>query len=332
MAQYTVTAFNWSSNGYNAQYNTSVTATFDDNDPNYQGGGDNDETVSINAGAFQATASLPYNISVSFTDINGDPFVEDFYFFNTGGAWYFAPGPGSAFTVGATLGSYQSHTVGWQYADIVCFTSGTLIETGTGPRLIEDLTPGDKVRCADGSFSPLRLIMRRDIDGFDLFQNPNLYPVRILAGALGAGIPSRDLLVSRQHRLLVRSAIADRMFGQSEVLVSAIRLTALPGIFVDEKVDQVSYFHLVFDDHEIVLAEGAPAESLLAGPQALASLEPDARAELLTLFPKIEQDKWTMRSAAKIPDLKHQKKLLDRHAKNQKPVLDSALERVAPQG
>ncbi|HGG05312.1 MAG TPA: hemolysin, partial [Aliiroseovarius sp.] len=236
MAQYTVTAFKWTGTFYNAQYTTSYSAIFDDNDPNYEGGGDADESVSIDNGPFQATASSPYNISVSFTDVNGDPFVEDFYFFNTGNEWYFVPGPGSAFTVGATLGSYQSHTVGWQYADIICFTSGTFIETDAGPRLIEDLRPGDMVTCADGSYSPLRLIMRRDIDGFDLFQNPNYYPVRILAGALGAGIPGRDLLLSRQHRLLLRSAIAERMFGQREVLVSAIRLTALPGIFVDDKV------------------------------------------------------------------------------------------------
>ncbi|HGG05701.1 MAG TPA: Hint domain-containing protein, partial [Aliiroseovarius sp.] len=211
---------------------------------------------------------------------------------------------------------------GWQYADIICFTSGTFIETDAGPRLIEDLRPGDRVTRADGSHSPLRLIMRRDIDGFDLFQNPNYYPVRILAGALGAGIPGRDLLLSRQHRLLLRSAIAERMFGQREVLVSAIRLTALPGIFVDDKVDQVSYFHLVFDAHEILLAEGAPAESLLAGAQALSSLDAEAQQELHTLFPEMAQATWNMHSAALIPDMKHQKKLLDRHAKNQKPVLE----------
>ena len=52
---------------------------------------------------------------------------------------------------------------------------------------------------------------------------PKVQPVRILAGALGHGMPQRDLLVSRQHRMLVSSAICERMFGLEQVLVSAIK-------------------------------------------------------------------------------------------------------------
>ena len=51
-----------------------------------------------------------------------------------------------------------------------------------------------------------------------------------MQGALGNGLPRRDLLVSRQHRMLVRSSIAGRMFGDKEVLVAAHHLTALPGV------------------------------------------------------------------------------------------------------
>lgn len=122
MAQYTVTAFRWSGTGYNALYNTSYSAVIDDDDANLDGAADTNETVSINGSAFGATAGPPYDINVAFTDTNGDPHVETFYFFNTGGSWYFIPGPGSAFTVGATLGSYQSHTTTpTPYTTITCF-------------------------------------------------------------------------------------------------------------------------------------------------------------------------------------------------------------------
>ena len=93
-----------------------------DDDANLDGAADTNETVSINGSAFGATAGPPYDINVAFTDTNGDPHVETFYFFNTGGSWYFIPGPGSAFTVGATLGSYQSHTTTpTPYTTITCF-------------------------------------------------------------------------------------------------------------------------------------------------------------------------------------------------------------------
>lgn len=74
---------------------------------------------------------------------------------------------------------------------------------------------------------------------------------------MGAGIPDRDLLVSPQHRVLVRSAIAQRMFGSSEVLVAAKQLLQLPGISLAEDVAGVSYVHLLFDRHEIVVSNGA---------------------------------------------------------------------------
>ncbi len=59
MPSYTFTAFQWSGTQYNAIYNTSYTAVINDNDAAFQGGADADETISINGGAFNATAALP---------------------------------------------------------------------------------------------------------------------------------------------------------------------------------------------------------------------------------------------------------------------------------
>ena len=119
----------------------------------------------------------------------------------------------------------------------------------------------------------------------------------------------------------VRSKIAERMFGMYEVLVPSIKLIELPGIFVDETIESVEYFHLLFDRHEIIYAEGAPTESLFTGPEALKSLSPEAREEILTIFPEVAKLDYSPEPAGYIPPGKLQKQLVARHAKNNKPLL-----------
>lgn len=210
-----------------------------------------------------------------------------------------------------------------------CFVSGTMIGVRANERLIETLGAGDIVMSYDGHASVLRKVIRRSFTAAQLRANSKLRPVRITAGALGNGLPTRDLLVSRQHRMLVKSRIAERMFGQSEVLVAAIKLTALPGIFIDDSVETVEYFHLLFDKHEIILAEGAPSESLFTGQEALKSISHDARQELLTIFPELAQPDHCPDAARFIPVGKQQKQLVERHLKNKRTIIDAAVPQSA---
>ncbi|SEO43516.1 Hint domain-containing protein [Paracoccus alcaliphilus] len=206
--------------------------------------------------------------------------------------------------------------------DTICFANGTLIETVDGLVAVEDLRPGMLLRTADHGFQPLLLALLRGVDARMLARHEKLRPVRIMAGALGNGLPRRDLRVSRQHRMLVSSRIAGRMFGTSEVLVPAIRLTVLPGIFVEESPEALEYFHLVLDEHQILFAEGAASESLLIGPQALAAMTPEARVEILTLFPDAITHCHDVAPVRPVPPNARQKSLIARHAKHRKPVVE----------
>jgi hypothetical protein len=208
-------------------------------------------------------------------------------------------------------------------ADIVpiCLCRGTLVMASTGLKKIEDLCLGDKIRRPDGSLVKLRQIFHTRICGLGLNTNTKLRPIRIMAGALGNGLPARDLLVSRQHRMLLKSKIAERMFGEVEVLVTAIKLTKLPGIFVDDAAQEVEYFHLLFDRHEIIFAEGALTESLYTGPEALKAVSPEAREEILTMFPEVTYLDYVPKPARFIPSGTLQKKLIERHLKNGRPIL-----------
>lgn len=208
-----------------------------------------------------------------------------------------------------------------------CFVRGTLIATPDGQRKVQDLSAGDTILDCEGAPIALRSVMSRSISANELRAYPKLRPVRICAGAMGNGLPVRDLLVSRQHRMLVASNIVERMFATNEVLVSAIKLTALPGIYVDESVETVEYFHLLFDRHEVIRAESAPTESLYLGREALKSVSAETRQEIYAIFPDLERAEIDPIPARPIPTGKRQKKLVERHAANQKPLLHPELTR-----
>ncbi|MEJ8563214.1 Hint domain-containing protein [Yoonia sp. GPGPB17] len=196
---------------------------------------------------------------------------------------------------------------------LVCFAQDTRIETPDGPVLVQDLRVGDMVQTLRGP-KRLRWIGRRRLVQSDLAKNDRFRPVRITAGALGRDLPSADLLVSRQHRMMIDSPVAKRMFGAANVLVSAIRLTELPGIFIDEDVDELTYFHLLFDDHQVVFANDAPSESLHTGQEALRALSGDALEELVALFPDLFDEAAT--TAFLIPSRKRQRRFVNRLRKN----------------
>lgn len=162
--------------------------------------------------------------------------------------------------------------------DVVCFLSGTQIATPDGNVAIENLKIGDLVLTLDGDPKPIRWIGCSSVNG----RGP-LAPVCITAGTFGN---ARDLCVSPNHRIFLRSALADLHFNTSEVLVAAKFL--VNGTTIRPRpVDRADYYHLMLDKHELVFAEGIASESLLAGPVALAALGPAARAELFSIFPQL---------------------------------------------
>lgn len=166
-----------------------------------------------------------------------------------------------------------------EIAAAICLTRGTLIDTPEGPKFIETLSEGDLVHTLDDGPQPIRWIGSRRVEA-----TGKLAPIRIKAGALGN---FRDLTVSPNHRMMIRGPKAEMLFGERDVLVAAKHLVnddtirRVPGGTVD-------YFHMLFDSHQIIFAEGCPTESLYPGQEALGAVDPEARAEILTLFPDFE--------------------------------------------
>ena len=175
------------------------------------------------------------------------------------------------------------------YATPPCFVSGTLIATPDGPRPVEALRIGDLVSTVDSGPVPVRWAGRVEIGPDRLREAPSLRPVTIRAGAFGPARPERDLHVSQQHRILCDGPSVPLSFGTPEVLVAAAHLVDGQNVVIDESAGSVTYHHLLFDRHEVVLSEGLPTESFLPGPAALGSMPCASLVELLILFPELRR-------------------------------------------
>lgn len=173
---------------------------------------------------------------------------------------------------------------------VPCFTPGTLILTGQGEVAVESLAPGDLVLTRDNGWQPIRWVGKRRIAPEDLDKLPNFAPVQIRRGALGFGLPERDMMVSPQHRMLFYGARAEMLFGEHEVLVAAVHLLGLEGVS-RVVTEGVTYIHLLFDQHEIIRANGAWTESFQPGDMTMAGMDDAPRNELLALFPDLQEVK-----------------------------------------
>jgi len=161
---------------------------------------------------------------------------------------------------------------------VVCFASGTLIETPTGQRSIEFLREGDLVRTATSGAQPILWIGQTTVQA-----TVDLAPVVITAGTLGN---DRDLVVSPQHAILLSDWRAELLFGQDEVLVRAKDLLCMDGVY--RKVGgRVTYHHILLDAHNVVKSHGIWSETLYPGSIAMGAVGDEARREIEQLFPDL---------------------------------------------
>jgi hypothetical protein len=226
-------------------------------------------------------------------------------------------------TVTNASGYFTSQTA--TNATVVCYASGTVIATQNGACAIEDLSQGDIVMTADNGPKPILWIGSQHLGPRQLENDSKIRPIRICAGALGQNIPATDLVVSPQHRMLVRSKIARKMFDADEVLVAAKQLLMLAGVDIAHDIDEVTYFHFMFDQHEVIYANGAASESLYPGPEALKSVSAEACIEILTLFPEITYINYKALSARTLIQGRKARQLAVRHKNNNIPLVQPAL-------
>lgn len=194
--------------------------------------------------------------------------------------------PGATVGTSYTLDTYSNYTT-IPYANVACFVKGTLILTPEGQRPVETLAVGDLIETLDHGPQPIRWIGQSDLTHRELLARPHLHPVKIRAGSFGAGLPKRDLAVSPQHRILIDDWRLQLHLGLDQALAPAKALVGQAGVSVDRALSGVSYFHFMFDKHEVVFSEGLASESFLFGDTIRDGMDETQTLEILELFPEL---------------------------------------------
>ena len=158
---------------------------------------------------------------------------------------------------GTVVTTESSDPSGFGVFTPVCFCRGTLIRTDRGEVPVEALAVGDTVETLSGALRPIRWIgFGRDLV---TAKNPLARPIIVRRGALADNVPKRDLYLTHGHALYIDG-----------VLVPVELLVNHRSILWDDAARVVEYYHIELDGHDVVIAEGAPAESYHdAGNRAL---------------------------------------------------------------
>ncbi len=134
---------------------------------------------------------------------------------------------------------------------LACFARGTRIVTPDGARPVQALRAGDRVCTASGTVRPVRWVGWRHVDCRRHRQPAQVWPVCVRAGAFGDNLPWRDLLLSPDHAVLTEGALIPIKYLINDASIVQLRRAA------------IDYFHVELDRHDVLLAEGLPAESFL---------------------------------------------------------------------
>ena len=154
-------------------------------------------------------------------------------------------------TLSGSLADLSGAHVTFSELSVACYCRGTLIGAEGSEIAVEDLAIGDRVMTQSGP-RPIKWIGRRSYTGRFVMGRKDILPICFKVGSLGDNVPSRDLWISPRHAMFLEG-----------VLIEAKDLVNGISVVQAESVEEVEYFHIELETHDVIIAEGAPSESFV---------------------------------------------------------------------
>lgn len=170
--------------------------------------------------------------------------------------------------------------------DVVGLSGSASLRTPCGPRRIENMRPGDLVVTRDNGLQAVRLVWSRTVTAAEIAADPSLAPVRLKPRAIGPMMPQRDLTLAAGHRILVPGYRLVDMPDTTACLIAARDVAeASDAGWIDRTVDEITYYNIVFDAHQIFCANGLPVESFVPSKKTVGRLDKGVLSDIEKLFP-----------------------------------------------
>ena len=172
-------------------------------------------------------------------------------------------------------------------AGVTGLCAGANLRTPCGGRRVEFLRRGDLVVTRDNGLQPVRMIWTRTVTATEIAADPSLAPIVLRPRAIGPMMPQKTLSVGSAHRLLIPGwRLLDEEDSES-CLVPARDIAGLnDSTFIDRAPDEVTYYNVVFDEHQVFAANGLPVESFLPTVESLKETPRQVREDLKKTFPE----------------------------------------------
>jgi autotransporter passenger strand-loop-strand repeat protein len=183
------------------------------------------------------TVSLNSSTNILTVTENGSSYDLQLFGHYAGTTFSLTPDAGSGTSVGIT--------------NVPCFATGTRIMTPRGDIAVEALVIGDLIHTHGGGLARATWIGHRRVDCCRHVRPTDVWPVRISSDTFGQGMPRRDLFLSPDHAVLVQGVLIP-----IKHLINGSSIVQVP-------VDEVTYYHVELPEHDVLVAEGLPAESYL---------------------------------------------------------------------
>lgn len=284
-----------------------VTGTINDDDGSLDSGDSGTATFTLSGSGTAETLTYIGGGNISLIGIGGVKlFPRPISIFEAGGQLYFYLPNGLPPLTGVTFSiDINANTPTDLPGFVPCFASGTRIMTRRGNRAVEDIRVGDTVIGTDGRHHQVIWRGQRTVDLTRLSGEAyrKLVPVRIRSGVTNGHGPTTDLIVSQQHRILLRHPIAQTLFGLNGGFAAAKSLVGSLATYAED-LTEVTYHHILCAEHVTLLANGVEAESLYLGDVTVSSVRPEVRQEFEMLFPDLCKPDFQKKMLIAHPDLK----------------------------